>query len=168
MSLSPPVLQELFLLHHVVVCFVGGLGWPNRVFRESCHQDVPWVHASTISSILRMLVCFVTMAIALSSLLGHWGALSLRATISAVAKTGPIWKEDRCWRGLRKIGKHIRKKKQTRSCSYSGQGWKSNRGLNNFQRSGCKTASSIRKYKVPSSRSAWYFAGRWECMCWCT
>lgn len=107
---SQPSCFARALLHHVVVCFVRGLGWPNRVFRESCHQDVPWVHASTISSILRMLVCFVTMAIALSSLLRHWGALSLCATISAVAKTGPIWKEDWCWRDLRKIGNHISKK----------------------------------------------------------
>lgn len=45
----------------------------------------------------------------------------------------------------------IEKNQQTRSCPYGGQGWKSNRTLNSFQRSGCGTVCSVRKYKVPSS-----------------
>lgn len=56
------------------------------VFRESCHQDTSWLH---MSSILRTPVPFVTVAMALS-LLGHWGALSLHATVPAVTKTGSV------------------------------------------------------------------------------
>lgn len=87
MSLIPPVLQGLFLLYQLLIHFVeGSTNHSNLVFRESCHQDTPWLH---VSSILRMPVPFVTVAIALS-LPGHWGALSLHAPVPAVAKTGPV------------------------------------------------------------------------------
>lgn len=114
------------------------------VFRESCHQDTPWLHTS---SILRMPVPSVTVPIALSPQ-GHWEALSLHATVPALAKTASVEGREM----LRKPEENCRFiRKKTNQVLFLWWMLVSNRDLNSLLRSG--TVSGSRKCKVPSSRS---------------
>lgn len=127
----------------VINSFCWGLSWSSVVFRESCHQDTPWLH---ISSILRTLIPFVTVSIALS-LLWHWRALSLHATVPAVTKTGSVEGRDM----LKEPEENCRfiREKINQVLFLWWTELASNRALSSVQRSDCGTVSRGRKYKVP-------------------
>lgn len=147
MSLSPLVLQELSSLC-LNNTFCWGLCWPDLVFRQSCHQDAPWLHTS---SILRVPVPFATVAIALS-LLGHWRALRACTLPVPVVTNLDLKKEERCSRNLRKIA-GLLGRKQIRSCSFGGQSWCPTELWTAYRGVTVGLCVVVRKYEAPSSKS---------------